>query len=167
VLISPVEIESAINPNGKLTIRALWDTGASSSLIRPDVAAKLQLQPVSKVSMSTPSGQNIPSNVYLVSLYLPNYVCVPKIPVLEGIPNNCDMLIGMDVIGLGDFAVTNYNGKTAFSFRVPSMMEIDFCRHSYLMPHVNETKKVGRNEPCPCGSGKKYKNCCYGKRPLA
>lgn len=22
------------------------------------------------------------------------------------------------------------------------------------------TKKVGRNEPCPCGSGKKYKNCC-------
>ena len=23
--------------------------------------------------------------------------------------------------------------------------------------------KVGRNDPCPCGSGKKYKNCCYGK----
>jgi len=22
------------------------------------------------------------------------------------------------------------------------------------------TKKVGRNEPCPCGSGKKYKKCC-------
>lgn len=25
---------------------------------------------------------------------------------------------------------------------------------------VNDTPKVGRNEPCPCGSGKKYKNCC-------
>ena len=24
---------------------------------------------------------------------------------------------------------------------------------------VRETKKVGRNEPCPCGSGKKYKHC--------
>ena len=23
--------------------------------------------------------------------------------------------------------------------------------------------KVGRNEPCPCGSGKKYKKCCIGK----
>ncbi len=23
--------------------------------------------------------------------------------------------------------------------------------------------KIGRNEPCPCGSGKKYKRCCYGK----
>lgn len=30
----------------------------------------------------------------------------------------------------------------------------------------NDTKKkikVGRNDPCPCGSGKKYKKCCYGK----
>lgn len=27
-------------------------------------------------------------------------------------------------------------------------------------PIVRETKKVGRNDPCPCGSGKKYKNCC-------
>ena len=25
---------------------------------------------------------------------------------------------------------------------------------------VRVEKKVGRNEPCPCGSGKKYKNCC-------
>ena len=25
---------------------------------------------------------------------------------------------------------------------------------------VRADKKVGRNDPCPCGSGKKYKNCC-------
>ena len=25
---------------------------------------------------------------------------------------------------------------------------------------VNDTPKIGRNDPCPCGSGKKYKNCC-------
>ena len=25
---------------------------------------------------------------------------------------------------------------------------------------VNDGPKVGRNDPCPCGSGKKYKNCC-------
>jgi SEC-C motif-containing protein len=25
---------------------------------------------------------------------------------------------------------------------------------------VRSTAKVGRNEPCPCGSGKKYKHCC-------
>ena len=27
-------------------------------------------------------------------------------------------------------------------------------------PVVNKNKKVGRNDPCPCGSGKKYKKCC-------
>ena len=29
-----------------------------------------------------------------------------------------------------------------------------------LAPVRRELPKVGRNEPCPCGSGKKYKNCC-------
>lgn len=28
------------------------------------------------------------------------------------------------------------------------------------------SKKIGRNDPCPCGSGKKYKNCCFGKDEL-
>ena len=26
------------------------------------------------------------------------------------------------------------------------------------------TEKVGRNDPCPCGSGKKYKSCCWTKK---
>lgn len=25
------------------------------------------------------------------------------------------------------------------------------------------SNKIGRNDPCPCGSGKKYKKCCYGR----
>ena len=32
---------------------------------------------------------------------------------------------------------------------------------------VAASKKVGRNEPCPCGSGKKYKNCCGRNDPEA
>jgi preprotein translocase subunit SecA len=31
-------------------------------------------------------------------------------------------------------------------------------------PVQKESKKVGRNEPCPCGSGKKYKKCCANKQ---
>jgi uncharacterized protein len=27
-------------------------------------------------------------------------------------------------------------------------------------PYVRESRKVGRNDPCPCGSGKKFKHCC-------
>lgn len=30
-------------------------------------------------------------------------------------------------------------------------------------PIVREEPKVGRNDPCPCGSGKKYKKCCGAK----
>ena len=30
-------------------------------------------------------------------------------------------------------------------------------------PIRNRSKRVGRNESCPCGSGKKYKNCCLRK----
>ena len=29
-----------------------------------------------------------------------------------------------------------------------------------IQPIVNTRPKVGRNAPCPCGSGKKYKKCC-------
>lgn len=31
-------------------------------------------------------------------------------------------------------------------------------------PYVRAGKKIGRNDPCPCGSGKKYKNCCMNKK---
>ena len=31
-------------------------------------------------------------------------------------------------------------------------------------PYVREGPKVGRNDPCPCGSGKKYKKCCLVNR---
>ena len=31
------------------------------------------------------------------------------------------------------------------------------------VPSRNANKTIGRNDPCPCGSGKKYKNCCYNK----
>lgn len=30
-------------------------------------------------------------------------------------------------------------------------------------PSVNPLRDVGRNDPCPCGSGKKFKKCCLGK----
>lgn len=32
-----------------------------------------------------------------------------------------------------------------------------------VLPFVREQERVGRNDPCPCGSGKKFKKCCYGR----
>jgi preprotein translocase subunit SecA len=43
-----------------------------------------------------------------------------------------------------------------------SVEEEDNSADNATQPFVREGKKVGRNEPCPCGSGKKYKQC-HGK----
>jgi uncharacterized protein YchJ len=69
-----------------------------------------------------------------------------------------DVLIGMDILGLGDFAVTHHQGKTTFSFRVPSRHEIDFVAEEKTNLKA-AMPRAGRNDPCPCGSGKKYKKC--------
>ena len=34
-------------------------------------------------------------------------------------------------------------------------------------PRSAGSPKIGRNEPCPCGSGRKYKHCCLGSQPAA
>ena len=36
------------------------------------------------------------------------------------------------------------------------------CKSKGLFEETNEEDalKIGRNDPCPCGSGKKYKKCC-------
>ena len=37
------------------------------------------------------------------------------------------------------------------------------CRHAGSQTSIGCMAKIGRNQPCPCGSGKKYKRCCWGK----
>ncbi|MEA3361815.1 MAG: preprotein translocase subunit SecA [Thermodesulfobacteriota bacterium] len=41
-----------------------------------------------------------------------------------------------------------------------SMNRIDGDENQVKKPTIREEDKVGRNDPCPCGSGKKYKKCC-------
>jgi hypothetical protein len=46
-----------------------------------------------------------------------------RLPYIAG---NFGAIIGMDIIRRGDFAITNANGKTKMSFRMPSLKAIDF-----------------------------------------
>lgn len=71
---------------------------------------------------------NRPSNTYLVNVVLPNNVQFRHVKVTEGTVTGADILIGMDIIGAGDFAVTNHDGKTVFSYRHPSTHCIDFVK---------------------------------------
>jgi preprotein translocase subunit SecA len=53
--------------------------------------------------------------------------------------------------GVGDDEAQQQPGGVAVAVREPQPM-----------PANRSTQKVGRNDPCPCGSGKKYKQC-HGK----
>jgi len=39
----------------------------------------------------------------------------------------------------------------------------DYFEPTPVMIPVRNEPKIGRNEPCPCGSGKKHKKCCLNK----
>ena len=38
--------------------------------------------------------------------------------------------------------------------------DLDYYDAPLTLPYVREHPKMGRNDPCPCGSGKKFKKCC-------
>ncbi len=136
----------------------LWDTGATGTVISQECARKLNLKPIGKSKVFHANGESI-VNVYAINLFLPNQVGFQFIKVTEGVLNGTDLLIGMDIISRGDFSVTNFAGKTTFSFRVPSTQRIDFVEESIPKPKANFGKKIGRNELCHCGSSKKFKHC--------
>ena len=67
-------------------------------------------------------------NSYLVDVGLPNSYIVPDIRVVDvdALIGGADALIGMDIITPGDFSITNFNGQTMMSFRMPSVAHIDY-----------------------------------------
>lgn len=50
--------------------------------------------------------------------------------VVEARLDTFSCLIGMDVINLGDFAISNREQKTVFTFRMPSLQRFDFVREA-------------------------------------
>ncbi len=72
---------------------------------------------------------------------------IPQAPELPGVPR---MPAGGPIARKENFGFSNPeeggNGESELELVLPSAKR--------------EAPKVGRNDPCPCGSGKKYKNCC-------
>jgi hypothetical protein len=57
--------------------------------------------------------------VVLVNLILPNRIRVNGVRVTVSDIQGVDMLIGMDLIQLGDFSISNFEKKTIFTFAIP------------------------------------------------
>lgn len=52
--------------------------------------------------------------------------------------------------------VCTYNASVQKKDRI--IVDFETCT---IRERTIKSVKVGRNDPCPCGSGKKYKKCCY------
>lgn len=131
---------------------AIWDTGATGTVITRKVAAELGLKPTGVVT-SNHAGGSDQVNTYLVNVYLPNGINVIGVKVIEAVlMGNTEILIGMDIISHGDFSFTNFNGESCFTFRIPSLKQIDYVQEeknrnpSWLKPSNGSYKKSKRNK---------------------
>ena len=118
---------SILHAGKRTNVIAQWDTGAEISCISHQVVSTINPTRYGSINLFTPTGVD-KRDTYRVDIILPNDVMVEKVIVSDSEIGNqgIGLLIGMDIISKGDFAVTHYCGKTVFSFRTPSSGILDF-----------------------------------------
>lgn len=102
----------------------VWDTGATNTIISAAVIEALGLDPIEKSQIEGVGGI-MESSVYKINIYMENNVEFIAINALSGDIGDYDLIIGMDIITLGDFVISNKDGKTWFAFRHPSTEHIE------------------------------------------
>lgn len=113
--------------NVMIPVRALWDTGAEFSCITKKFAKRLGVEPKSEMEIAGAVGHGAKPTYEMdvVVLNVHNFSRKSLVEI-DFDKDYCDIVIGMDIISQGDFAVTERDGKTIFSFRYPHMRDIDF-----------------------------------------
>jgi len=132
ILVNEVGLSIPFNPQESvptptITVKAIWDTGATMSVLTKKIVKQLNLIPTGKMIVRNTTVEQL-RDTYIINLYLPNRVMIPNVKVTdcEDILGEGELLIGMDIITLGDLSITNFQGKTTFSFVIPSKRKIDY-----------------------------------------
>lgn len=103
----------------KLPCKAVWDTGATGSMISADIAKKINLQPAGKIKIAGVHGVEN-SNYFYVTLNFDNGFEIPDVCVAEASNNGgFDILIGMDIIGQGHTVIEGGSNGLRVIFRFP------------------------------------------------
>jgi len=103
-------------------VTALWDTGAVVTCIKPWLKDQLNLRLLNIQTLLEGVGGEVNAHVTLINIQLMCDVEIDDCPVrITDFPGDEDILIGMDIIGMGDFVVCNTGGKTSFSFAIPPL----------------------------------------------
>ena len=145
---------------------AIWDTGATNSVITKSKAIELGLKPLGKaVVMGVHGAKEVSVYVAKITLNNENISLITQVSECDELSSAGDtgMLIGMNVIGKGDFSISSYGGSTVMTFRAPSIKRTDFVEE---LKEYNHCLKMHENnllhhrpDKCACGSGKLFKNC--------
>lgn len=108
-------------------VDALIDTGSTISGITSRMVKDMKLTPEGDEHFTHAQGSGF-SPVYSVDVVFPRDYVFEDIKVAEISDDHInDFLIGMNILTLGDVALSSENGESAFSFRVPSAGKfIDF-----------------------------------------
>ena len=99
-----------------VAIRGMIDTGATSSVIHPDIAQQLGLQPIGTAQISTPSAENIPCLQYAVRFLLPNNLIFEAPAIAVPLKGQIQCLLGRDVLANAVFVYTGYINQFTLSF---------------------------------------------------
>ena len=103
----------------KMYVKALWDTGAMKSAITHNLASQLNLKSIKRVKVNGVNSVGY-AKVVKISVLLPNLHIVDDVnATVCNLIHGVDLLIGMDIIMIGDFCISNGGGKTLFSFAIP------------------------------------------------
>jgi hypothetical protein len=80
--------------------------------------------------------------------------------IIRKILDRPEFSLERDFDSLMDEFKPSFKGKRIYPYILPMSHKFVEALRSELDPKKGNGKKVGRNDPCPCGSGKKYKKCC-------
>lgn len=115
---------------------ALWDTGASRSLIDKKVVKDLDLESKGTTNVKHFSEKKH-AKIYKVNIIIFNTrskkeLIIENLPIAEEENFGADVIIGLDlIVNFFDVAITSTEKIINFSIRHPSMQTIDFEKYSY------------------------------------
>ena len=117
----PANADDAALCGEPAAVEAIWDTGATMTCIKPALRERLKLRPLEfgSTEIAGVGGKVAADAAFVDLLIMPGVKIKDCLVYVMDFPGDAEMLIGMDIIGMGDFAVCNAGGKTSFSFAMP------------------------------------------------
>lgn len=128
-IVKSIVIPVALEYNGRIgKFLALIDTGATTSSISEWIGTTLDLPKEQDVAYTTFAESQRICPIVKATLRLSTDLSFEneKFVLVKSDSPSYDIIIGMNFLNRGDFAISNFDGHTTFTFRTPSTEEIKF-----------------------------------------